>query len=224
MFYKLNKKANKRHKYYFSKDIKVKSNFYISKNYIVFLLISLLSFTAVFFGKNFIYTNYAYNSQDRSKIHNLIFALDEIYLNNHFSEKELHELASHVIKNSKEYIIEPELILAIISVESSFNKKAVSHKGALGLMQIMPNTFMEAAKELGIENNGNDSIYDLENNVRIGTHYLAKLNKKYKNNIKLSLTAYNEGPRNLDNHLKNKEPVSYKYFNKVMENYKKFIL
>lgn len=224
MIYSLNKKVTKRHKYYFSEKLNIKPNFYFSKNHLMLALIICLSLTAIFVGKMFIYNSYTPVHKDRNKIQNLVFALDDIYASKHFSEKELTELADYVIKNSKTYNIEPELILAIISVESSFNKVAISKKGARGLMQIMPNTFSEAAKELGIKTSGEKSLYDIESNIRIGTYYLAKLNKKYNNDIKLSLTAYNRGPKSLDTKLKNNETVSFAYFNKVMENYKKFTL
>lgn len=83
------------------------------------------------------------------------------------------------------------LVTAVIGQESAGNPNAVSSKGAVGLMQIMPATAKEIAKELGVEN------YDLRDpatNQQFGSHYLKKLLVMFDYDVSLALAAYNAGP------------------------------
>ncbi len=81
--------------------------------------------------------------------------------------------------------ISPELVRAVIQVESGFNAMAVSSKGAMGLMQLMPAT----ARELGVQN-----PFHPEENIRGGVTYLRQLLDLYDSDIELALAAYNAGP------------------------------
>jgi len=85
----------------------------------------------------------------------------------------------------KEFYVEPSLIKAIIKAESDFDHQAVSHKGAQGLMQLMPDT----ANELQVQD-----PFDPEENIYGGTRYLSRLLKRFGNNIQLAVAAYNAGP------------------------------
>lgn len=89
---------------------------------------------------------------------------------------------------SQEYNIDPLLIYAIAEVESNFNAKAVSHAGAQGLMQIMPDT----ARRYVIDNQEYELFNPLDN-LRISSNYLRSLHKIFGNNIPLILAAYNAG-------------------------------
>ena len=80
--------------------------------------------------------------------------------------------------------VRPELVRAVIQVESGFNARARSHKGAMGLMQLMPAT----AAELGVDN-----PWDPSENIRGGVTYLAGLIDRFHDE-RLALAAYNAGP------------------------------
>src|SRR6202171_1390396 len=90
-----------------------------------------------------------------------------------------------VIKGAaKDATIQAALVRAVIVVESGFNPRAVSKKGAIGLMQLQPAT----ARRYGVKN-----IYDPEQNVRAGAHYLSDLLTRFDSNLELALAAYNAG-------------------------------
>ena len=85
--------------------------------------------------------------------------------------------------------IDPDFINSVIRAESGFNSRAVSKKGAQGLMQLMPQT----ASKLGVANS-----FDPSANVEGGTKYLRELLEKYNFDVPKALAAYNAGPKRVD--------------------------
>ena len=97
------------------------------------------------------------------------------------SREFIHDL---IDKYAGENRLDPGLIRSIIDTESGFNHRAVSRKGARGLMQLMPATAMS----LGVQDS-----FDPEENIRGGTRYFRSLMDKFNNDLDLSLAAYNAG-------------------------------
>ncbi|HEY1658954.1 MAG TPA: lytic transglycosylase domain-containing protein [Candidatus Sulfotelmatobacter sp.] len=99
------------------------------------------------------------------------------------------DLTETVKTASGEYQLDPDLVTSVIRAESGFNVRAVSPKGAQGLMQLMPQT----ATNLGVHN-----AFDPEANVHAGTRYLRELLERYNFDLIKALAAYNAGPQRVE--------------------------
>ncbi len=91
-----------------------------------------------------------------------------------------------IVRAAERYQVDPALVKAIIMAESGYNPRAVSKKGAKGLMQLMPRT----ARALGVKD-----IFNPEDNINGGVKYIKKLLNRYEGDINLALAAYNAGLR-----------------------------
>ena len=94
------------------------------------------------------------------------------------------ELAEAIDRHALELDLEPRLVQALVQVESGYNRKARSNKGAIGLMQLMPGT----ASDLAVAD-----PWDADQNLRGGTRYLRQMLDRF-GGLELALAAYNAGP------------------------------
>lgn len=108
----------------------------------------------------------------------------------------------YINKYSEEYNLDPFLVSSIINVESKYNKDAISHRDARGLMQIGPSTGEWASEELSIQNYDSNMLFNPEINIQMGTWYLDKLISEFGPNVDLVLAAYNGGSGNVQNWIK----------------------
>ncbi len=132
------------------------------------------------------------------------------------------ELTATVLTLSHEYSIDPILILAVIKVESHFDPKALSAKGARGFMQLMPVAARESAKELDIKDH-HRRLHEPMLNVRVGVHYLAQLIKRFKGDLVKALLAYNRGPTAVSRDYKNRSVPLNGYQLRVLNTYREFL-
>ncbi|WP_243358219.1 lytic transglycosylase domain-containing protein [Fundidesulfovibrio terrae] len=95
------------------------------------------------------------------------------------------QIAAIIAREARRYGVDASLVTAMVEVESGFQVRAVSPKGAQGLMQIMPGT----AQDLKLKDS-----FDASKNIEAGTRYMRQLLDRFGGNVKLALAAYNAGP------------------------------
>jgi soluble lytic murein transglycosylase-like protein len=129
-------------------------------------------------------------------------------------KKAEHLFRSIIFRIAHRHRVDPAMVQAIIMAESSFNPNAVSKRGAMGLMQLMPNT----AKSLGIEDPLNP-----EHNITGGVLYFKNLLKEFHGDVKLALAAYNAGIRKVKEY-QGVPPFksTQVYIEKVLEYYQRY--
>ena len=140
-----------------------------------------------------------------------------------------------VMEMSAEYDVDPYLVAAVIHCESSNNKEAVSPVGAMGLMQIMPDTGGWIAGKLEMEDFTEKQLFEPETNIRFGCWYLNYLSDKFDGNRISVLAAYNGGPGNVEKWLNDERysqggqltyipfPETERYIEKVQRAYEKYL-
>jgi soluble lytic murein transglycosylase len=143
------------------------------------------------------------------------------YLNKiapHLNSKHKQQLVQLIYSEAQDQKIDPQLITALIKVESDFRYNVHSKVGARGLMQIRFATAKEIADELNLTLNDAESLYEPYLNIKIGTHYLVKMIKRFKD-LELALAAYNIGPTAVRELINNKKSIPDRYSKKVFRNY-----
>ncbi len=127
-----------------------------------------------------------------------------------------HELEPMINRFSRQHRLHPALIRAVIKAESDFDPLAVSRAGAVGLMQLMPQT----AVRLDVRD-----LYDPEDNIGGGTKYLRQLLDRFRGNLPLALAAYNAGERVVERY-RTLPPINEtrQYVRRVLRYYRAFLM
>lgn len=122
------------------------------------------------------------------------------------------DYSSIVTRAATKYDLEPELIHAVIKTESNGNHMAVSKKGAMGLMQLMPST----ANDMAV-----GDPFNAEENIEGGARYLRAMLERFNGDLTLALAAYNAGPKTVEKY-GNVPPIieTRQYVNKILSLYK----
>ena len=159
-----------------------------------------------------------------------------LVLNKDFFLKKIYkiEYEEYVEKYCKEYNVDKYLIYSIIKQESNFNEGAMSSKGACGLMQLMDKTAKEIAKNLVMNYESGNTLFNPEKNIKLGIAYFSYLKSVYKND-NLAIVAYNAGSGNVNKWIKENiiredgsdiENIPFKetntYVRKILNNYKMY--
>lgn len=142
--------------------------------------------------------------------------------NPELSRQEKTSLGQVIYEESERYGYDPLILMAMIMTESSFRPDVRSHKGARGLMQIMPSVGRELSPEVekahGIEISSAKDLFDPQVNVKVGSYYLFKLILRFKD-LKTAIRAYNEGPTDISRRIRRGTPLPQVYYGKIMRNY-----
>jgi soluble lytic murein transglycosylase len=149
------------------------------------------------------------NENLKSKQERTRLKLEDIVATSHYStmtEEKTDNIAHAVVKYSERYGVPTNLILATMTVESAFDPTAVSPVGAMGLLQVMPRTADEIAKELRVEE---FNLTNIDTNIRFGTYYLHKMLKTFDGDTEKAIRAYNTGADNVSKERYLDETIAY---------------
>ena len=142
-----------------------------------------------------------------------------------------------IIENyATQYGVDPLFVVSVIREESKFISKSESHKGAKGLMQLMPSTAQSIAESLGDKTYSEEDLLNPEKNIQYGTWYLASLQRVFANNTTLVTAAYNGGRGHVQEWINNGQidpnnirlqDIPFKetrdYVGRVLKSYEKYI-
>lgn len=167
------------------------------------------------YREHFLVRQSTHSSQGRVKQ-----AISEVraYLTEHMkdlSENRIDVLSHNLVRLSDAYEIPAGLILSIIKVESDFQPWAISPRGALGLMQLMPETGQWIASRYAMKWDGPTTLLDEEMNTEFGVRYLAYLKDKYGGDLRKMLSAYNRGPAKVDEDVNEGRSLTLEYYTKI---------
>ncbi|WP_245590377.1 lytic transglycosylase domain-containing protein [Aneurinibacillus terranovensis] len=102
-----------------------------------------------------------------------------------------------IFSSASRYHVDPYLVMAIIQIESKFDQRRVSRKGAVGLMQLMPSTAKWVIKQANFSSMAEEYLDEPDTNISIGTWYISYLYDMFDRNSYAVIAAYNAGPGNV---------------------------
>lgn len=147
------------------------------------------------------------NTQQQRTVAAKVHYVSEIIRSTVPKNTEVNRLAYAIVAEALQARVDPLFVAAVIKSESTFNKNARSYVGATGLMQLMPETARFISKDVTSGWRGYSQLTDPVYNIRLGIAYLKSLQRMYDGNKELMLIAYNWGPANLNEALKNRLSV-----------------
>lgn len=143
-------------------------------------------------------------------------AIDDFQIG--FTDEEARQLTDVIYNEAQRYHYDPLFILSIILTESSFRRGQTSSAGARGLMQVVPFVGEDLAQREGVEWKGDETLFEPETNIRLGTKHLFEQILKF-GDVKKGLVAYNVGETRLRGWMRENRPLPRRYLDKVLENY-----
>jgi soluble lytic murein transglycosylase-like protein len=169
------------------------------------------------------YSDY-FDSSDDSE-HSDYSDADLIAVRNFFGKRdfgllpaEIDEIGRMILSQSERVGLDPNVVLALIAVESSGNPAALSHVDARGLMQLLPATARGESERLGLLWKGANSLFDPVVNVQLGISYLAHLVERF-DDLETALVAYNWGPTRIARVMRRGKPLPSQYRHRVMSEF-----
>lgn len=144
-------------------------------------------------------------------------AIDDFQIG--FDKEEVEELADVIYSESHKYGYDPMFVMAVILTESSFRKGQISHKGARGLMQVIPFVGADVAGRAGVDWDGTETLYEPESNIKVGTRHLFEQILLF-GDVKKALVSYNMGESRLRSLMRRNRPLPKQYLESVEENYR----
>jgi soluble lytic murein transglycosylase-like protein len=143
------------------------------------------------------------------------------------ADSEIWNISEVILEESSKRKLDPLLVLALIRIESGFQYTPVSPSGARGIMQIMPDTGKSLVKSLGQEYGLRpiafrpESLDDPLLNIQLGIYYLHGLKKQFRD-LRLTLSAYNAGPAEIQNRLDNDLELADEFAALVLDAYERY--
>ena len=181
------------------------------------------------------------SEDERATLSTVAAALGDIGTAGGFAGSELIETLPRayewlVVPAANRYGLDPNLLLAVMRVESAYQKHIVSYAGAVGLMQIMPRTGQLIAHALGHDDFTPADLLDPRVNLDFAAWYLASLLQRFDGHLPLAIAAYNGGPHNVRRWIQESAPgtpldvlleripftQTHRYVRKVLVNYQAY--
>lgn len=169
------------------------------------------------------YANRAIFEQDKEAAAQVLYIAEMI--EDRLGGDNSRDLALSIVAESRKAAVDPFFVTAIIKSESAFKKHARSHKGAVGLMQIQPDTGRFISERANVVWSGGSKLSDPRYNLRLGIAYIKHLSESFGGNLEHALIAYNWGPANLNQALTSRGHIpssTVKYARTIMNEQKKF--
>lgn len=140
--------------------------------------------------------------------------------NENLSDSDLITIAEIVYKESSKKRVDYRLVLAMMKIESNFRQDAVSRKGARGLLQVKPSLAKYIAQDVGIDWEGETTLHEPENNIKIGVHFFSQLVEDFES-VNMALHAYHVGPTKLRAIVADKKKPQKRFLNLVLDEYER---